>query len=111
MAGGVVSTTEIVWEQVTVLVQQSVMSQLRVVVCRQGVPNNGVVNWTVIVTFVPQHASKGVGGSKTIGVPHSTVLLGAQVGTGGVVSAIMIVSVHEAVLVQQSTACQVFVTK
>src|SRR3989442_8279256 len=41
---------------------------------------------TLMVTLVPQHASEALGGSKLQLLPHSTVLLLAQVSTGGVVS-------------------------
>jgi hypothetical protein len=57
-----------------------------VVVCVQGVPNGGVVNCTVMVTLLPQQASKAVGASNVHAVPHWTVLFGAQVATGGLVS-------------------------
>jgi hypothetical protein len=70
--------------------------------------------WTVltivIVTFVPQHASNAVGGSKFHADPHWTVLFAAQVNVGGVVSVIRTISVQVAVFVQQSWACHVMVS-
>ena len=63
----------------------------------------------VSVTFVPQQASKAVGGSKVQAVPHSTNLFEAQVMTGGLVSVMVTISVQKAVLVQQSVACHVSV--
>ena len=86
IVGGMVSVMATVCEQMTELPQQSLMSHWRVVVCVHGVPNGGVVNCTVMVTFVPQQASNAVGASKVHAVPHWTVLFGAQVATGGVVS-------------------------
>ena len=70
IVGGIVSVIVTVCEQVTVLPQQSEMSHWRVVVCVQGVPNGGVVNCTVMVTFVPQQASIAVGASNVHAVPH-----------------------------------------
>ncbi|HND44411.1 MAG TPA: hypothetical protein PKX51_18960, partial [Cyclobacteriaceae bacterium] len=64
---------------------------------------------TVSVTFVPQHASKAVGGSKAQALPHSTNLFDAQVMTGGLVSVMVTTSVQNELLVQQSVACHVSV--
>jgi hypothetical protein len=106
IVGGIVSVMVTVCEQMTVLPQQSLMSHWRVVVCVQGVPKGGLVNCTVIVTFVPQHASNAVGASNVHAVPHWTVLFGAQATTGGAVSVTITVWLQVAVLPQQSTACQ-----
>ena len=62
-----------------------------------------------IVTFVPQHWSKAVGGSYVHAVPHSTILFGEQVMDGGLVSVMVISSVQNAEFVQQSVAFQVSV--
>ena len=70
IVGGIVSVIVTVCEQVTELPQQSVMSHWRVVVCVHGVPNVGVVNCTVMVTFVPQQASIAVGASNVQPLPH-----------------------------------------
>ena len=70
IVGGIVSVIVTVCVQMTELPQQSEMSHWRVVVCVQGVPNGGVVNCTMMVTFVPQHASNAVGASNVHAVPH-----------------------------------------
>jgi hypothetical protein len=62
---------------------------------------------TLMVTLVPQHRSKAVGGSNVQPVPHSTNFKGAQVMIGGLVSMIETVSVQKAVFEQQSIAAQV----
>ena len=66
-----------------------------------------VVPTTVMITLVPQQASKALGGSKLQLLPHSTVLLVAQLSTGGVVSRTVTAWLQVALLVQQSVACQV----
>jgi hypothetical protein len=86
MDGGVVSTTVTVWEQLVLLVQQSVATHVRVIVEKHGPWELVIVPATVIMTFVPQQASVAPGGSKVHAVPHSTTLLVAQVSTGGVES-------------------------
>ncbi len=63
----------------------------------------------LIVTLVPQQISNAVGGSNVQPVPHSTTLGPAQMRIGGFVSVMVTISVQKAVLVQQSTACQVSV--
>ena len=68
-SGGMVSVTYTVWAQMMELLQQSVINQVRVEELEQGVPTNGLVLRTVMVTFVPQQASKAVGVSKMSGVP------------------------------------------
>jgi len=105
IVGGMVSTTVTVCVQSVVLVQQSVACQVRLMICGQT-PEVELL-MTVIVTLVPQHASVAEGGSKVQAVPHCTVLLVAQVRTGGVVSTIVTVCAQVARLVQQSTASQV----
>lgn len=85
MVGGVVSTTVTVCEQGLLLVQQSVARHVRVMIWGQ-LGLLVIVLMTVIVTFVPQQASTAVGWPKVQALPHSTILLLAQVMTGGVVS-------------------------
>jgi len=104
--GGVVSRLVTIWLHVAELLQQSVARQVRVIV-----PGHGVGFWVmvlrmVMVTFVPQQPSSAVGGSKLQALPHCTVLLVAQVTTGGVVSTIDTVWLQRAeVFPQQSVAC------
>jgi len=66
------------------LLQQSVAFQTVVAIIGQGPPLNAVPN-SVMVTLL-QQASVTVGGSKIKGVPQATVLFGAQLSSGGVVS-------------------------
>ena len=61
----------------------------------------------VSVTFVPLQASLAVGTSKTKAVPHWTVLLVAQMMTGGVVSTFVTVWLQVLVLPHASVASQV----
>src|SRR5487761_1955933 len=77
--------TVMVWLQVLVLPQQSVANQARATASGCGQTPLVTVLSTLTVTPV-QHASEAVGGSKVQGTPQSTVLLLAQVRTGGVVS-------------------------
>jgi hypothetical protein len=76
---------------------------------KQGEEMTVMLLATLMVTLVPQQASKAVGGSNVQPVPHSTNFNGAQVRTGGLVSMIETVSVQKAVLEQQSIADQVSV--
>src|SRR5207244_1643797 len=89
-------------------------SQVRVMSSAQG-PMAGLllvtVPNTVIVTLVPQQASVAEGGSKLQVLPHSTVLLVAQVKTGGCVATAVTVWLQVALLLQQSVACQVAVAE
>src|SRR6185436_7425964 len=62
MLGGVVSTTVIVWLQMLLLPQLSVVLQVRVMVVR-----------TRMITLVPSHPSTAKGGVKRMGWPHSIV--------------------------------------
>ena len=78
-----VSTTVTVWLQVLVFPQASAALQVRVI--NSGQMPLVTVLKIDIVTFVLQ-ASLAVGASKIQAVPHWTVLLVAQVSTGGVVS-------------------------
>src|SRR6185503_4953075 len=87
--------------------QQSVACHLRVATVRQGENTLVELLSMVIVTLVPQQASKATGMSKAQGEPHSTVWFVPQVSTGGVVSIMVTTSVQVAVLVQQSWASQV----
>jgi len=104
--GGVVSVIATVWLQVVLLVQQSVACHVRVMIVWQESPFVTVFR-TVSVRLVPQQTSEADGSSKFHAAPHSTVLLVAQVRTGGVVSVIVTVWLHVALLVQQSVACHV----
>jgi len=110
--GGVVSMIVTVWlHRGEAFPQQSVACHCRVAIVRHGDKEVFVVvPMIVTVMFVPQQASKTAGGSKLHGSPHSIVLFGAQVNAGGVVSMMVTTSVHAAVLVQQSCACQVIVS-
>src|SRR5437879_1913814 len=104
ITGVVVSTTVTVWLQNARLLQQSVTDQVRIHVCGQA-PLVTVLT-TLIVTFVPQQASRAVGVSKVQGVPHSTTLFDGQLMTGGVVSDTVMVWLQVLVLPQQSVANQ-----
>src|SRR5437867_85193 len=99
------STTVTSWLQVLLLPQQSVAAHVRLMSCGH-VPGFVTVLRIVMVTLVPQQASAAVGGSKPQGVPHSTVLLVAQVITGGVVSTTRTSCVQVMRLSQQSLASQ-----
>ena len=90
-----------------VLVQQSVAFQVRVM--SHGQEPLVTVLKTVIVTLVPQQMSEAVGESNDQLEPHSTVLLVAQVMTGG--SGVLTVTsrVQELVWPWQSVASQVSV--
>src|SRR5579885_3000725 len=68
-----------------------------------------VVLVTTIVTLAPLHASVAVGASKLQVVPHSTVLLAAQLSTGGVVSMTVTAWPHTMWPPQASVASQVLV--
>src|SRR5260370_40569782 len=80
-------TTVTVWLQVSVLVEQSVACQVRLMICVQPVPLV-LVSTTVIVTLEPQQTWEAEGASKLQAEPHWTVLLVAQVITSGVVSTV-----------------------
>jgi hypothetical protein len=85
IVGGVVSTTVTICLQLAALLQQSTAVQVRTTISGQAGLLVTVLA-TEIDTFVPQQASEAVGGSNVQAVPHWTVLLVAQVITGGVVS-------------------------
>jgi len=76
--GDVVSTTVIVWLQVTTLLQVSVTSQVRV--AANVFPQVAFVTVlrTTSDTLVLGHGSTAVGRSKSQGVPHSTTLFVGQ---------------------------------
>jgi hypothetical protein len=82
----VVSTTVIAWLQVELLLQQSVACHVRVITCEQSPVLLVAVPRTAIVGLALQQASTALGVLKLQAEPHSTVLAGAQVMTGGVVS-------------------------
>jgi hypothetical protein len=88
------------------LVQQSVACQVRVIICEQPDPLV-TVSTTEMVTLLPQQISEAEGASKAQAELHGTLLLVAQVMTGGVVSTTVTVWLQEALLEQQSVACQV----
>src|ERR1041385_2181212 len=114
ITGAVVSTVVTVWVQVTMLVHGSAMVQMRL--ARKVPPTSGLVLVLrmVIVTLVPLQASVAVGLSKLQALPHWTVLLLAQVMTGGGGSTTGVVWLPGGVSVpplpQLSLACQVRVT-
>jgi len=83
ITGGTVSITVMVWLHVVELLQQSVACQVRVMICGHFVATFVTVPRTVIVTLVPQQASIAVGGVNDQAEPHCTVMLLAQVITGG----------------------------
>src|SRR5213592_1951898 len=87
-AGGVVSTTSMLWLQVEIFVQESIARQVRVAL--KVLPQKPTLFVTVLtiwkITFVPSQISLGVGGMKTTGWPHSTWMLGMQLRVGGRVS-------------------------
>ena len=64
---------------------------------------------TLIVTFVPQHASKAVGVSNVQPVPHSSVLGPLQLIIGGFVSISVTICVQNEEFEQQSVAFHVSV--
>ena len=64
---------------------------------------------TLIVTFVPQHASNAVGVSNVQPVPHSSVLGPLQLIIGGFVSISVTICVQNEEFEQQSVACHVSV--
>jgi hypothetical protein len=90
--------------QKELLPQQSVARHKRVFV-RAHVPLVTVAS-TIICTFVPQHASTAVGGVKFQGVAKATVMFGAHVMTGGVVSTMVTTCVQNVAFEQQSVICQ-----
>jgi hypothetical protein len=110
ITGGAVSRTVTVWLQgADWLPQASVARQVRV--AEKVLPQVKLVTvLTTMMVLVPQ-VSVAVGGSKVQAVPHSTVLLAAQMITGGVVSRTVTVWLHWAVLPQASVARQVRVAE
>jgi hypothetical protein len=106
MRGGVVSTKVTVWLHEALLEQPSVAVQVRVIAREQAGPLV-MVPVTRMVTFVPTQLSDAEGVSKVQAEPHWTVLLLAQVMTGGVVSTTVTAWLHDAVFEQQSVACHV----
>ena len=109
ITGGNVSTSLTCCEHVALLPQQSTACQMRIWMRLHNGPVLTVLI-TVTVTFVPQHASEAVGGSKVHVLPHCTVLFDAQISTGGVMSATKTVATQVDVFVQQSVAFHVLVT-
>ena len=103
--GGVVSTLVTLWLQVLVLPQAS--RAIQVAVSTSGHVPLVTTPTSVTATLVPLHASDASGGLKLQTLPHSTVLLVAQVMLGGVVSSTVTVWLHVAVLVQSSVAIHV----
>src|SRR5437867_2602789 len=79
--GGAVTIKVTAWVQNPIEPRQSVTVQIRVTTGGQTVPLVPVME--VMVKFVPQQASKTVGGSKLHGASHITVLFVAQNRDGG----------------------------
>src|SRR6185436_12853809 len=79
IVGGVLSTTETTCVQVAVIPRQSVRTKAREMFCGQ-VP---LVESKVMKVYVVQQGSTIVGRSNSQAEPQSTVLLGAQIRTGG----------------------------
>jgi hypothetical protein len=108
MVGGVVSRTVTVCAHVTLLLQLSASSHVRVAL--KVFPQNPLVLVTVLtmrkVRFPPLHTSVPLGGSKFHGVPSSTVLFGAHVATGGTVSTMRTTCVQVSRLLQPSSNSQ-----
>src|SRR5438552_2373737 len=77
------SNSVTVWLQVLVLPQASVASHVRVI-SFGSVPLVTVLR-VLTETIAPLQASRPAGGSKLQGVPQMTILLLAQVSTGGLV--------------------------
>jgi len=100
--GAVVSTTVTVWLHWATFPHASVALQVRVAlrVC----PHNPLVSvLKIVTTFVPP-TSVALGASKLQASPHSTVLSGAQVSVGAVVSLTVTVCWHSATFPQASVA-------
>ena len=108
MTGGTLSTMVMVWLQLVVLPQQSVMFQVRVTIPGQLPGALVTVLAMMMVGVTVQQSSKAVGGVKFHGVPQFTVMLGAQTTFGGKVSTMInrCVQISE-VLVQQSVAVHI----
>jgi hypothetical protein len=103
--GGVVSTMVTVWLQALLRLQQLVTTQVRVMF--HGQEPLVTVLRIVTVTLVPQQASEAVGESNDQAKPHWTVLLPAQVRTGGVVSTTVTVWLQALLRLQQLVTTQV----
>jgi hypothetical protein len=110
-AGGVVSRSMTLWLQIAVFEQQSLAIQYRTYTFRQGLAKMVWLLRTKTATFEPQHGSKAVGVSNVQPEPHSTVFGPAHVMIGGLVAMTLTTLVQKAAFEQQSTACQIRVTK
>lgn len=106
MTGGTVSMMVTVWLHVAELLQQSVACQVRVMINGHRLEALVMVLRTVIVMFVPQQASMAVGGVKDQAEPQFTVMLLAQVITGGWVSTSMTRWLQKVEFEQQSVIIQ-----
>jgi hypothetical protein len=107
--GGVVSTTVTVWLQVERLVQASSASQVRVAL--KVLPQKPARFVTVLIIRTVGAASQlsaALGASKLQAVPHSIVLLPAQVSTGATVSRTVTVRLRVTALEQASSAVQLW---
>ena len=102
-----VFTTVTVFVQKLLLPQQSVAFHVRLMTCRQELDPLFVTVFTVTGTMLLQQLSETLGGSNDQVWPHCTVLSGAQVIVGGVVSRTVMVWLQVLVLPQQSRANQV----
>ena len=91
MAGGVVSTTVMIWVQVLVNPHSSVAVQVRVMV--PVLPQAGA-KLSLKVMFTPPQLSDPVAipvASGEVDMPHSTVASGGQTMVGGVLSTIVMI--------------------
>ena len=104
--GGTVSMMVTVWAHVVELLQQSVACQVRVIMIGHTVEALVTVLRTAMVTLVPQQASIAVGGVNDHVELHCTVMLLAQVITGGWVSCSTTRWLQNAEFEQQSVIIQ-----
>src|SRR5437899_2517712 len=102
--GAVVSTTVTVWWQVALLPHSSVAVHVRV--AANVLPHNPLVVVTFVTVTLP-HVSLAVGASKVHADVHSTVLSGAHVMIGAVVSTTVTFWLQRALLPQASVASHV----
>jgi hypothetical protein len=109
ITGGMLSMTVMKLVQCEALPQQSVACQMTVIRSVQG-PKVFVTALDIEMMMLLQQLSVAVGTLNVQEVPHCTVWFGPQVMTGGTVSTMVTVWLHEMELLQQSVACQVRVT-
>src|ERR1043166_3996886 len=104
--GGVVSVMVTACEQVLRLPQESKNSHVRVAIAPHA-PVTFVTVLTILLVTRLLHVSVAVGRSKFHALPHSTVLLPGQFGTGGVVSIPVTVCTQMNRFVQASSSSHV----